>query len=185
MVPVRAQPASGSSEGRRVGIGAALLAGVAAGAVAALAAVAAGVLLYSRTHPPIGSPAGSAFAAAVVGSALFWLLARSSPAPGLWLWVTALSCATAMSLVEVFLPSAFLALPQQWRLVTGLTEPVAQVLAAAGVLHRAHVPAARIRGRFLYTAIVMHYTVAAVTSLLVPWLSAARARRGSPAVPRR
>ncbi len=168
---VEAEPAPGKR--RRIGLGPALLAGAAAGAVAAPAAVAAGVLLYSSTHPPVGSPAGSAFVAAVVGSALFWLLCAVSRRPGLWLWVIALSCATAMSLVEVFLPSAFLALPPQWRPLTGLTEPVAQVLTALGVLHRAHAATARIRGRFLDTAIVMHYAVAAVTSLLVPRLSAA------------
>jgi hypothetical protein len=177
--PPRGRPAAEAPGS--IGFGAALGAGGVAGLVAAAAADCAGVLLYSATHPPVASATGSAWTAALAGGFLYWLLARSAAAPRRWLWAVALGAATALSLVELLLPAALGAVPAQGRVLAGLLEPAAQVLAAIGRTHAA-APAARavsfIRGRFLLAAVVMHYAVAVATSLLVPPLSNAWSRRG-------
>jgi hypothetical protein len=164
-----------------IGFGAALGAGGVAGLVAAAAADCAGVLLYSATHPPVAAATGSAWTAALAGGSLYWLLARTAAAPRRWLWAVALSAATALSLVELLLPAALGAVPAQGRVLAGLLEPAAQVLAAIGRTHAAAPAVSFIRGRFLLAAVVMHYAVAVATSLLVPPLSTAWSRRGQAA----
>lgn len=158
-------------------MGRALLAGAATGVVAALGTVAVGVALYSHRAPPLRSPIGSAFCASLMGGILYWMLARWGRRPRLWLQVSALSVATAMSLMEVWFPAVLRPEPAGLRWVVGLTEPVAQLAAAlsGGWRHLSaapptHSPTAPqwIRGPFLYTAVVMHFVVAAAAGVLIP-----------------
>lgn len=172
---------------RKVGpppaLGRALVAGAAAGAVAALCAVAVGAALYSHSAPPVRSPVGSAFCASVIGGVLYWIFARWGRRPRRLLWVTALSAATAMSLVEVWLPAVLRPEPGGLRWVVGLTEPVTQVALALVVAWR-HLTASPpnhsggaaqwIRGPFLYAAVVMHFVVAVCAGTLIPWICGAR-----------
>jgi len=175
-----------------------LAAGAVAGVVAAAGCVSAGDLLHSRT-PPAHIAEVSAFAAAVVGGLLFWILSAAGRRPRLWLWVFTLAAATGITLVEALLPMAVLPLPRTFGSLNGLTEPLAQVLKALGLIHGGPLRggpggpphgafpgggapgslhggpgghgSGHIRGRFLYTAAVMHYVVAVAASLVIPWLA--------------
>jgi hypothetical protein len=148
------------------GFGRCLLAGVGAGIVAALAARAASALLHTRI-PPVVPSEGSAFAGAMLGGLLYWLLARVSRRPAAWLWGIGLAAATGISLVVALLPGAAVRIPS-FGYLNGLTAPLGQLLALVGLAKFG-------RGRFpaqgLPTAILMHYLTAVAAGLLVPRLA--------------
>lgn len=180
--PVDATRGSGKG-GPPPALGRALLAGAAAGVVAGLSAVVVGVALYSRSAPPVRSPVGSALCACIVGGVLYWILARWGGRPRLWLWVTALSAATALSLVEIFLPAVLRPESGGSRWVVGLLEPATQAASALASVWRygaalppTHAVSAPqwIRGRFLYTALAMHFVVAGCAGTLIPWICGRR-----------
>ncbi len=144
-----------------------LVAGTAAGVIAAAANIAVQLLLGVR-DPSIRDTAWSAFAAGIAGGLLYLGLARVVRTPGRALWATSLAIAALDSLLVILLPlpaghGPHLAIP-----IDGLVVPIRQMAALVGLGHFGprHYPA-----RLLPADTVLHFIPAVAVATLVPWLA--------------
>ncbi len=156
---------------RRVAFGAALLAGIVAGIVAALGVIGAVALLHSRAPTPTIAGA-STFVAGIVGGILYGIYGAGGRRPALWLWLSMLVLATGWSLLvsRVHAPVGGPNVPY----VVGILMPLKQIGGLLGLVKlgpRAFPPA------LVRVFIVTHYVAAVLISLIVPAVAPARAQR--------
>jgi hypothetical protein len=154
------------------GWGLSILAGAGAGVVAAVAGVGAEIVLRSPA-PPHPATMGSAFVAGILGGLLYGVLGRLTRAPAAALWVITLVIATIDSVLIATLPLASGPNPSTGIPIVGLSVPVRQLLALAGIGHLGtrHFPA-----RYIAADAATHYITAVAVSLLVPWGAGPRKR---------
>ena len=163
-IRLHAAPVSPST---RVSFGAALAAGIGAGAAAGLVNV--GLVVMLRAHlPPLIATGGSSVFAGALGGLVYWVGTRITTRPVAALWLTSLLVATADTVVVLTLP-----FPTAERYVhiaplAGIVTPLLQILALVGVggSSSGHLPA---NARPAYLAV--HYATALVVSLFVPALA--------------
>jgi hypothetical protein len=161
-----------STGGAAPGWGASILAGAAAGAVAAIAGVGTEIALRSPLPPHLAT-VWSAFVAGILGGILYGVLGRLTRSPAPALWAVTLLIATVDSALIWAVPIASGRSPSSGVPIVGLLAPMRQLLALAGIGHLGtrHFPA-----RCIAAATVTHYTTPLAVSLLFPWWAGPRNR---------
>lgn len=147
-----------------VGYARALLAGGAAGLVAAV--VGLGVVAAApMPGPPLPALVGSAVAAGVLGGLVYAWADRLVRRPSLALWITSLALATLTSAFLALLPVPAARLSPALVPVAGLVFYLQQVGALVGI---GGFTSDRVPGSYVLLDTVLHYATAIVVSLLVP-----------------
>lgn len=154
------------------GWGASILAGAGAGVVAALASVGAEVVLQARTPPHVPT-LWSAFVAGILGGILWGVLGRVARRPAAALWVVTLAIATIDTLLIAYVPLASGPNPSTGIPIVGLTVPLRQLLALAGI---GHLGTRYFPAQYMLADAATHYITAVAVSVLVPWWAKPRGR---------
>jgi len=147
-----------------------LIAGAAAGIVAALGSV--GIQVVTGVHiARLPEIAWSAFIAGVTGGLLYWVLTRVVRHPIPALWGVSLGIATLDNLLITLLPLPAGHEPHLGIPIDGLMIPLRQMAALAGFGHfgARFFPLAK-----LPADVLMHYVPAVAVAAIVPWLAGFR-----------